>query len=333
MLLMIEGFESFGTSGNVSTALARKYSLAYTTSVYNNVATGRIAGYCLQNPGRMTFTTGTSLSTTKLVMGMGMKIPAERPDGNFTLFSFITGGYQFNLRVVLSGGLASFQAYYYGAYAQTSAIYSTGKWYYIEFSWLPSTGACEIRVNGSSVATGKFVVASPITSAQWNYTAASLYNGVNVGVLIDDIYLCDSLGTTNNSFLGCCQVKIARPNADGANSQWTPNCGTSHYSRVNSNDTTSYLGSRDSGTLDTFGYEDITGTVLGVQINTSFAAKSGTPTLYTPVISSGVQSDGEATTATTSYKVKTRIVETDPATGSLWTADGLNAAEFGIKQG
>ena len=160
---------------------------------------------------------------------------------------------------------------------------------------------------------------------------------------LDDIYICDTDGTTNNDLLGRVVIGGIFPSADGDASDWTPASGTDNSAMVDdipTDDDTSYVENNIQGEEDLYDYADLstitTEPILGLQVNTDVRMNEfpGDIDLYQTAKSGSTTSDGEAANiAMDDYEVTTRILETDPDTGSAWTTSGVNGAQFGIKVG
>ena len=223
---------------------------------------------------------------------------------------------------------------------------SVNTWYYVEAKIRITnsvvSGDCQIYLNGSlytSLATSQ----SSRNGSTNNY-AGTFYLGNNfnfsfASTYIDDFYLCDSQGSTNNGLLGPCYVSTLYPTGAGASTQWTPNSGT-NYSRVNNttNDgdttynSTSGTGNRDSYTIG--GLSDNPLHIYGAQsVSTSrIDAGETTRTMNNSIRSGGSYSDGTVSgNLTSTYSWITDRWETDPNTSAAWTKSGLSSAEAGIK--
>ena len=159
---------------------------------------------------------------------------------------------------------------------------------------------------------------------------------------IDDLYILNTSGSVNNTFLGECRILMALPNADSGsvstNSQWTTSSGTVHNTRVNENppdDDTTYVSSATAGQIDTYKFATVTptGAVAGVQ--TTLCARKddvGGRTICAEYRGGGANYDGANNFSPgSSYLMFRQIYEVDPATGLAWNGTGINAGEFGIK--
>src|SRR6266404_5902000 len=105
-------------------------------------------------------------------------------------------------------------------------------WHYIEIHCLinGASGSCAMRLDG---------VAGEIPDTTGNFgtnaITAIAINGVNnTGSNFDDMYVVDTTGSApRNTYLGDVRIETLFPTSDGAHSQWAPNSGTTHFSRVN----------------------------------------------------------------------------------------------------
>ena len=81
--------------------------------------------------------------------------------------------------------------------------------------------------------------------------------------------------------------------------------------------------------------ERTVGAIVGVQINTDCRDTDlNTFNVKTQIKSGGTESAGAAQAiALTNYVTTTRISETDPNTGSAWSAAAINAVQFGVEVG
>ena len=158
-------------------------------------------------------------------------------------------------------------------------------------------------------------------------------------IVMDDIYVCDDTGGTNNDFLGDIRVEALLPNGNGNSSQFDGSDGntTDNYLLVDDatpNDDTDYVESPDSGDKDTYAYGNLassTGSVYGVQI-CPYARKteSGIRNLKTVARLSGTETDGPERPVGDSYAYMPDIRETKPG-GGAWSISDVNSAEFGQK--
>lgn len=156
---------------------------------------------------------------------------------------------------------------------------------------------------------------------------------------VDDFYICDATGSTNNDFLGTLKIQCLRPTAAGNTTAWTPVIAT-NWSNVDDpdpDDDTSYVAATAVGTKDTYTFADLHtsasgATITGVLLSLVAEKDDLLVRKIVPVVRSGGSDyDGSAITLTGSYVHSTQLYETNPATSVAWTYAGVNAAQFGVK--
>jgi hypothetical protein len=225
-------------------------------------------------------------------------------------------------------------------------------WNFIEFKVTFATGAtgsAEVRVNG--------VVVLSLTSIQ---TAASANASANVveigatnvfsyggfssanGAAYDDVYICDTTGSLNNTYLGDIQVNAILPNANGTENDFSKGgtaIGSQNFVQVDENppdDDTSYVISPTIGNIDRYLYPPIvptTGTPYAVVVwNRARKDDAGVRSIRAAIKSGATVSDsGTDQPLSTSYQYLMGLFETDPNTAVAWTMVNIQAAEFGVK--
>jgi hypothetical protein len=215
-------------------------------------------------------------------------------------------------------------------------------WIYMEFSYTinTTTGAYTLKVVSGGVETTWLTGTNVNTQTTANANSNGIkFTGTNNNAYnLDDVYVLNSSGSVNNTFLGECRILTSLPTADSAtNKAWTPDSGTAHFSRVNEispDDDTSYVYSATAGQLDTYTFASVspTGAVAGVA--TTLCARKddvGSRTISAEYRGGGSNYTGSKSfSPTSSYLMFQQIYETDPATGLAWTAGGINAGEFGV---
>jgi hypothetical protein len=226
----------------------------------------------------------------------------------------------------------------------STKAFAPGIYYFVEFkvTIADSIGAntCKMRVDGEdwlTVATGQD------TKHTSNATANSirLFGGAGsfCATYIDDLYICDGTGGSNNDFLGDVRVDAMLPNGDGSNSAWTCSTGSTHYALVDEsapNDDTDYLSTAGASNRDSHAMTNLptmtSPTIKGLMH--SIAGKkddAGSRNIKSLCKSGATTSTGTSQVLPSSYTYLTEIYQTDPDTASAWTESGLNAAEFGVE--
>ncbi len=233
------------------------------------------------------------------------------------------------------------------------AVITANTWHYMEMSGLinSTTGTYEVKIDGTSVLSGtgvntvenanngpvdRFRIQSPGGASQTTYAEQAM---------IDDIYILDSTGITNNTYLGPIRVYEALPAEIGATSEWSsfgsatfgnkkikslrekPPVETSGIESSTSTDRQLYE-------LDKFHTDNIRG--ISVKSRVKKAAAKTAPADINTVCVSGATTDVTNDFRTGDELNSNGAIATfglDPNTSALWTKDNLNAAEFGVEVG
>jgi hypothetical protein len=262
-----------------------------------------------------------------------------------TLLAFIDGTtYQCTVGIDVNGHLVLYRGNASVALATSSNTLSLNTWNYVEVKVVISNtvGTGEIRVNGSS--TG-WVNATGLDNCSNSNEYASI---VRLGAIsaqagafnFDDVYVCDSTGSTNNNFLGDCRVDSYLPSGNGNSSQFVNSNGnsTDNYSFVDDTSPdgdSTYVQSATVGNKDTYDFQSMTHTpanIFGLQVVMDAKKDDeGSRSIKSVVRSGGSDHAGSDQALSTSYVAYMEIEETDPATSAAWTKSGFNAAEFGVE--
>jgi hypothetical protein len=219
-----------------------------------------------------------------------------------------------------------------------------GIWYFVEWKCTiaDSIGAstCKVRVDGEdwiTVATGQDTKQTSNASAN----SIRLFGGAGsfTQAYIDDVYICDGTGDSNNDFLGDVRVDALAPNGEGSNSAWTCSTGSTHYTLVDEatpNDDTDYLSTAGASNRDSHNFASLptmsSPTIKGVMH--SLSAKkddAGTRNIKSLCKSGATTSTGASQALPSSYAYLLQVWETDPNTAAAWTEANFNSAEFGVE--
>jgi hypothetical protein len=163
--------------------------------------------------------------------------------------------------------------------------------------------------------------------------------GLSVHGDLDDLYVLNSVGSANTTFLGDVRVYAMRPSGNGSYSQLTGSDGDSinNYALTGEQpySTANYAGSAVSGQRDTYALGDVPGavaSVIGVQ-NNLIAAKADAGTVsIKPVLKAGSNLYYGATrNPTTVYTAYQDVYDTNPDTSTSWTVSDVNSLEDGME--
>jgi hypothetical protein len=336
-LLWIDGFEGYGTSGNVSGLTGRYFSTSQ--AQYAVITPGRIAGYAVgqtTTTAAISFTTPNLTTDPTMTVGTAFWINGTQYNAGITLYDNATAGVSVyvyptapNSTIVVKVGNTTVATY-------TDFLIALNTWYYLELKVFchSSSGTIEVRLDGVTLGTLAGINTQTGVDAYYNRVTLGFY----ATAAFDDFYVCDGSGSSLNDFQGVCKVLGLFPNADTSTIQWTPSTGTTHYNLVDenpANGATDYVSTSTQANTDLYTYPSLvgTGTILGLQVNTTVALPSGTSAIIeSPIYSNDVLELGPDTTITsTSYADVRHISTTDPNTGSAWTVTNLAAAKIGIR--
>jgi hypothetical protein len=209
---------------------------------------------------------------------------------------------------------------------------TAGIWRYIELKYTPVSGACELRVDGTVVASGTLPTQANIWEARFPDLPAN-----TPALWIDDVYVVDTSGTTNNDYLGDVRVDLLLPTGDGAHTGMTPSTGTAHYALVDESipNTTDYVSSSVAGTKDTYQFQDMstnTAAIFGLSV-ANYARKdaAGAGSLANIVRVGGTDYAQPAIPLSVSWTANENLVSLNPATNAPWTVSAVNGVEFGVE--
>ena len=335
-LLWIEGFEGYGSGSNQTAYVARRYQNLSIGSPNLATTTGRVAGYAMGASSTVVIRTFPLTTCDTLIVGCGLKFTSTA--GVITFLQLMDGTTAgVNLRYNVTAKTIDV---YRGSPllgSTTGVNINANTWYYVEakVKCHASAGTVDVHVDGVS----RLSLSSQNTQAGSHayHDRVGLCVGYSSGYYyLDDIYVCDATGTINNGFLGVRRVVALYPSGDSATVQWTPSGAGTHASLVNEaqDSESGYVESATVGQADVWDYQDIAnvGTIYGIQVNTTCRESDARSfSLITRVVSGATTSDDSARPiGTASLWVKSRVVETDPNTGSYWGVGGLSAAQFGV---
>ncbi len=196
-----------------------------------------------------------------------------------------------------------------------------------------ASGTIEVHLNGVVEIASTTV---NIGSTNMGQILFGPQGGVGNQGAFDDVYVNDTSGGHNDSFLGDVRITTEWPTSDGAHTDWTPSSGTAHWSLVDEttpNSDTDYVSSGTIGNIDTYGIGVVDGgaTVYAVQVNLFARKDDSSARQVAPVIrQSATDYVGTTYTLGSSYAYDSQIYDKDP-TGTAWTPTTINADQFGEK--
>jgi hypothetical protein len=223
-------------------------------------------------------------------------------------------------------------------YGQTGPGVIVGSnWNYIEakvvFNHL-AIGSCIVRVNGAVALN----LTGIVTGEGGGDSAANfLFQGIGGGgTYIDDFYLNDLTGATDNDFEGAIRIYALLPNADSAPLEWAPSVAGSHFPLVNSVpiDPTKYVYDALVGDIDSYLYDASAipagARIRGVQ-HCLFASLDSAGSASVGSHVNGSDAPGGGAALTTTGHIYPTPWDLNPLTGLPWTAADIAAIVAGPK--
>lgn len=206
-----------------------------------------------------------------------------------------------------------------------------------------ASGAVEVRVNGVTVIS--------LTDIDTQDTANTEVSQISFGksvfestdyspFYIDDVFVWDDTGTTNNDFLGDRRVRTIYPNADTAVAEWSVTGAASGFAAINQTspdgDTTYIEADTSVPVTSEFGLQDLpasTGAIAAIQTYVmQRKTEAGDGSTQTSLISGASVANGADRPITEVYTYWMDVFETDPATGSAWTKAGVDDVKLRIRR-
>lgn len=202
-----------------------------------------------------------------------------------------------------------------------------------------TNGTVEVRMNGCpvlSLSTVNTMLSSPTSRVGIGDNTNPIY--CSSLARVDDFYVCDGTGNTNNDFLGPVRVETLWPDGDDDVNWTTTGNSANHYENVNLEERsglTDYVEEGSSNVLDLLTMDNTSVTwddIHGV-ISWACAAYSGSGAGLQQVISSNGTTENSANISlTTTYVFDSpHIVEDDPDTGNSWNGTTINAIKAGFR--
>ncbi len=219
----------------------------------------------------------------------------------------------------------------------TGSIVGTGtttvplsSWFYVELKCVKgASGTATLHLNGAAE-----IAASTGNYGTSNFDTVEFANhSLSGNTKVDDVFVLDTTGSgPQNDFVGDVRVVTLYPVADGSYTQWTPDTGTDHFSRVDElliDGDASYVKDATPGDKDSYLMDTFLTTIYSAQFN--LGARKGESALrqIAPLIrQAGTDHVGATFTLSLDYLFYSWILDNDP-TGSPWLAATINADEFG----
>jgi hypothetical protein len=222
-----------------------------------------------------------------------------------------------------------------GAFRMVATVY-----YYIELMATihPTTGSATLAIDG----TTRIALSNVNTRTTSNNAANEIYLTAGIMALgwIDDCYICDATGPTNNTLLGDCRVDMLIPNADGTYSDWTPSIAAAHFSLVDdtpSTDDVDYVSTLVAGARESHHFTALPSMpnpiIYAVQHGVRMRKDDAGLQQLRTLLKSGLTTQVGSTLITlpNTYAWYSDIWETNPDGLVPWTSATVNALEAGVE--
>jgi len=203
-------------------------------------------------------------------------------------------------------------------------------WYFLELriKVASSGGIYDCKLDG----TTEFTFTGNTQAQATNSVKIMRFNSYAIYYDIDDLYILNTLGSSNNTYLGdirCLQLPLVGDTTAG----FTRNTGTANYQVVDDplgapDDTTTYVSAATSGTRDECTLTDVSGTnsIFGVKVNTRAQKDTVNAKSFKHGIKTGANQQHATVSLSVGYTNYQNIYETSDGAGTAWTPTTLNAA-------
>ena len=220
-----------------------------------------------------------------------------------------------------------------------SSIWTPTQYNYYELKYTKGTGAnsfCELRKDGIALLT----INTGTATTQASSIEVLEKDTLSWSGSMDDLYVLNGLGTTNNDYLGDVRVDTHYAIDDGADTDFVPFVAGTNFAMVDEVLTDSDTTFVEAGSINARDLNGVTVATLGTQIHAVQQVidnrKTDAGTVTVDVISEKPAGTGEkinanAQAVSDNYQMAIAVLETDPDDSTTWTDAKLNAQEFGYK--
>lgn len=281
---------------------------------------------------------------TSLIVGAALRVaPFENTDEEPVLLGVrdTTAQVAHLVKIGEDGRLKLYRRQYgYDQWISTSDMTAAARgWHYVELQVVQgtSTGTLNVRLNGVLAITlsaqNTTRGGGPLLTA---FVGAVPGEDCLVTTDVDDLYIADTSGTINYTFLGDVRVDALKAQANGALNEWTVEGAASAWEAVSDGDEATAIRAATAGLSQTFGVEALpamtTPAIYGVQV-TLLARKTDAGTgRVRGLVASGAEMELSSDILLQEQLAwHTAMFERDPNGNVPWTEGAFNAAEFGVE--
>ena len=348
-LLFIDGFDHYDPQqldGFGDPWLARGKA-AYLSPQATRVQGRRPSSYALRLPAGPGggYVNNLDAGRTSLIVGAAIRVaPFENTGSSPVLLGVrdTTSKVAHLVRIGDDGRLTLYRWQYgYDELISTSVTTAAARgWHYIELQVVQGTsnGTLNVRVNGVLAIT-----LSAQNTTQSGGPLLTVFAGSLPGqpcpvtVDVDDLYVADTSGTINNTFLGDVRVDALKPQGPGGLNQWTVEpAGLPAWAAVSDADDATAIRAATANLRQSFDVEALPAmsspAIHGVQV-TMLARKTDAGNGRVRALAvSGAQTAVSADIVLQEQLAwHTAMFERNPNGNAQWTETAFNAAEFGVE--
>lgn len=341
-LLFLDSFELYGDSADLIKKWSSKGGAGAVTTTSTYVRTGLRAyyqpnanDYLLKwigsDEGTIIYGAGYYINSLVSYSANGFLVSFWENGTNQVAIYNDDAGYLYAYRGLSSGTLLGSTA---------SAVISSASWFFLEvkITFSNTVGTVDVRVNENDVIN--------LTSQDTSNTGNEWTDQFRVGggqvyyTAIDDVYLLNGSGSTNNDFLGDIKVECIRPTGAGNQTDFTPSTGSNweNVDDITPDDDSTYNYHAPQGLpgTDLFAMGDLTtisGSIFGIQpIMFTRKDDAGSADLYSVIRTNSTDYVGSGVTLGDSYIYHIDILEENPNTATAWTVTDINNIEGGYRR-
>lgn len=277
--------------------------------------------------------------SAKVFVGVACKW-TSMPAVNTTLMTFYgDGGVTNHINIVQqsSGVLQILRGGSTVLAASAAGVTLVNTWYYLEVAVTiaDAGGTVEVRLNNVVVAS--FTGDTKNVGTSTNIDMVKVDLGISGRQLTDDLYICNTVGSTNNTFLGEVQIQTLLPSGAGSQADLATVGSPANWENVDEvpPSLADYNYSGTPGARDLYALPDVIGgttAILAAQVvltarKTGTAARSA-KTLLKSGASVVAGSAGSLSFSPTSVRT---IYDTNPITVAPWDVADIAALEAGVE--
>ena len=322
MLIWADGFDHYGDNGTLSQQGIYSGFTQDVSGAYSRTGPGCAFAYTFDPPSDFNFPVAIAAGC------IGFAFYCDGLGGDNRRYFYGSGGVQFQWHVNGNGSV-DISDNAANVFSSNPGVINNQSWTFIEFAWvMGNPGTLTFRVNNAVLFTSNNVNlgGSPTLNLMRTRTAGS-------GFRIDDLYLLDNSGASNNGPLGDIRCRTLFPNTDGALQQW-PVTGdaTAHeaMAHVPGNVAAHYVAGQNVGDAVEVGIDDLpvnTAYVFGtVLVNQLSKTDAGACTVVPTLESGAGHTDGAAFNPGVGNAYVQNVIEHDPNGGGPWTKAAVNAS-------